>query len=117
MQNTTTIGKTGEQLACELLENKGYKILYQNFRHGKREIDIIASQENLVVFVEVRLRKNANFGFPEQTVTATKQHNIRTVAEHYLHTYEWKGNIRFDIIAIIKNKAMYEILHFEDAFC
>jgi putative endonuclease len=116
MQTTTSIGKTGEELACELLANKGYTILYQNFRCSRKEVDIIAKQENCVVFVEVKLRKSKQFGFPEQTVTPTKQKNIRLVAEHYLHTHEWKGNIRFDIIAIIKQKASTEILHFEDAF-
>ncbi|TAE07577.1 MAG: YraN family protein [Bacteroidetes bacterium] len=114
--SSVVVGKTGEQLAYELLAGKGYSILHQNFRYGRREIDIIAQQDNTIVFVEVRLRKNNRFGFPEQTVTTTKQNNIRAVAEHFLHTLQWKGNIRFDIIAITKNKTDLEMVHFEDAF-
>ncbi len=116
MENTTIVGKTGEQLASQLLESKGYAILCQNFRCGRKEIDIVAAQENLIVFVEVKLRKNNYFGYPEQSVSLKKQENIRIVAEHYLYTYAWKGNIRFDIIAIIKQKTNTEIVHFEDAF-
>ena len=115
-ENTYQIGKTGEQLAVELLETKAYKILHLNYRYGRREIDIIAQQDNLLVFVEVKLRKSNLFGYPEQNVTATKQHNIKMVAEHFLLELNWKGNIRFDVIAITKSKKRCEILHIEDAF-
>jgi len=66
--------------------------------------------------VEVKMRKNIRFGYPEQSVTPAKQKKIRHVAEYYLHEKEWKGNIRFDIIAITKLTTGTEIMHLEDAF-
>ncbi len=115
-QTTYQIGKTGEELATDFLVGKDFQILHQNYRYGRLEIDLIAQKDNLIIFVEVKLRKNARYGYPEQAVTATKKRNIQIVASYFLDMMQWKGNIRFDIIAILKHKDSCELLHFEDAF-
>lgn len=114
---TTEIGKSGENAAVKFLSNKGYEIVQTNYRSGKAEIDIVAKQNETLVFVEVKLRKNERFGFPEDFVTKTKCELIKSAAENYIFDTNWQGNIRFDIIAIIGTKEkIKEILHLEDAF-
>ncbi len=102
-----------ENQAKTFLQEKGYEILAQNYRFGKGEIDLIAQQNNWLVFVEVRYRKNADFGYPEQSISAKKKTLIRQTAENFIFQKNWQGNIRFDIVAIIENG---EIEHFQDCF-
>ncbi len=115
MNKNKDLGQEGEQLAAEYLRRHGYRILNRNYKVGKREIDIIASQNNFLVFVEVKMRKNARFGMPEEAVDERKAEKIRYVAEQYLSCHDWPGPIRFDIIAILKDESL-EIMHFRDAF-
>lgn len=111
-QNNTEKGQFAEQQAASFLEKKGYKILATNYRHGRGEIDLIATENNIVVFVEVKSRKNAAFGQPEMAVNHKKQALIQQTAEGYLEEFDLQNPIRFDIIAIVGQ----EITHFEDAF-
>lgn len=111
-QNNTEKGQFAEQQAAIFLEKKGYKILATNYRHGRGEIDLIATENNIVVFVEVKSRKNAAFGQPETAVNHKKQALIQQTAEGYLEELGLQNPIRFDIIAIVGQ----EITHFEDAF-
>lgn len=113
MTHNIIFGKKGEDLASEFLRNKGYTILQRNFRAERGEIDLIATKENFLVFVEVKRRKNNFFGFPEEAVNAQKEEMILNTAQFFLDRNEWEGEIRFDIIAITGDK---EIEHFIDAF-
>ena len=115
MGNNKELGAEGERLAGEYLEQKGYKVLERNFRFKRAEVDIIAQKENLLVFVEVKYRKNNSFGYPEEFVSERKIELIHLASEHYVEKMDWKGNIRFDVIGIIK-KSIPEIEHLEDAF-
>ena len=110
----------GEELAAEILSGKGYKIIERNYRYGHGEIDIIAIDPNTkyTVFVEVKSRKNLEFGEPEYAVTKAKQRQIRKIAELYLFEKEIRElDCRFDVIAIlfedINNPIIY---HYENAF-
>ncbi|MDN5203330.1 YraN family protein [Fulvivirgaceae bacterium BMA10] len=108
-------GKKGEELAVEFLQKKGFEIIERNYRIGKAELDIIAKNENLMIFIEVKTRTNNRFGFPESFVDRRKENLITEAAEQYTYDCQWHGNIRFDIIAI-SLKPNLEIEHFEDAF-
>lgn len=108
-------GTEGEEYAMNLLIKKGYKILMRNYQAGKSEIDIICSKDNVLVFVEVRLKFNAEYGLPEDSMNKAKISAIKRGAEWYLQKYEWNGDIRFDFIAIVESPK-FEIVHFEDAF-
>jgi putative endonuclease len=115
MGNNIKSGQEGERLAAEYLQKKGFLICETNYRAGKSEIDIIAIKGELMVFVEVKLRKSANYGYPEEAVNEKKWEKITEGAEAYLEKNRWNGIIRFDIISILKaNKP--EITHIEDAF-
>ncbi len=111
---TREIGQLGEALALQYLQDKHYEILCQNYRYRRYEIDIIAQQKQTLVFIEVKYRKNTDFGLPEETLTEAQADRIMEAAEAYIWENNWNGPIRFDIIAISGEKQK-EILHFEDA--
>ncbi|HNE49943.1 MAG: YraN family protein [Chitinophagales bacterium] len=112
MKNPTQIGKKGEVLAQNYLTQKGYNILLTNWRHRRSEIDIIAQDGKVVVFVEVKTRNNLAFGTPENFVDKNKIKKMQEAADAYIEQYDWQGELRFDIIAIDNE----QITHFEDAF-
>ncbi|MFT4031795.1 MAG: YraN family protein [Siphonobacter sp.] len=108
-------GQKGEDLAAELLEKKGYEIVRRNYRAGKAEIDLIARQDNWLVFVEVKTRSNLHFGFPENFITPKKVTLLRQGADQYVYETNWQGNVRFDVISVIQTGKTFQLDHFEDA--
>ncbi len=114
-------GDEGEDLAAELLVQKGYEILEKNYRFGKKgEIDIIAKDplKECLVFVEVKSRQNLEFGAPEYAVTKNKIKQIKKIAELYLYDREISDiDCRFDVVAILfRGKRTPLISHYENAF-
>lgn len=115
MSQHIRLGKKGERLAAQYLIQKGYDILERNYRAGRIEMDIIALKNEVIVFVEVKARKNAVYALPEEAVNAQKEENLTAVAEAYLQNIDFPHkNVRFDIISIIMNPYQFE--HFEDVF-
>ncbi len=108
-------GQQGETIAADFLERKGFAVVARNYRYRRNEIDLIVRQKNRLVFVEVKLRKDAAFGHPEAFVNEQQAQRIIEAAEHYLHETNWEGDIRFDIIAITLQPKL-SLEHFEDAF-
>ncbi len=110
-------GSNGEKIAENFLQTKGYSILHRNWKHEKKEVDLVAEQDGLLVFVEVKTRSAAYFGYPEDAVGPAKQDYLKTAAEEFLYRYPQYQRIRFDIISIITQRdTIKEIVHFEDAF-
>ena len=97
-----------EAACCEYLRAKGLKIVDKNFncRHG--EIDIIMLDRKMLVFVEVRYRKNNNFGGGLESITAAKQLKLRKTAELYLQKNQRYKNARFDVVSMSKNNQTIE---------
>lgn len=116
MVNRKKIGDKGEQQAGLYLRANGYEILETNWRSGKAEVDIIAKKDNLMVFIEVKTRKNNKFGYPESFVSESQQERIHYAAEDYLEKLNWKGRVSFDILAITTESSPINLEHFEDAF-
>ena len=99
--NRKAVGELGERWARKHLERNGYRIRETNFRCREGEIDIVAQHGDSLVFVEVRTKTGSAFGTPEESVTATKQEKLASVAMSYLQTHgdlptEW----RIDVVAI-----------------
>ncbi len=95
------VGAFGESLAVKALKKNGYKILELNHRSKLGEIDIIAKEEGVLVFVEVKTRRTDSFGNPKLAVTPRKQRKISMVALEYLKkTGQMDNNARFDVIAV-----------------
>ena len=115
MTSTIKTGNTGENIAADFLLKKGFEVIARNYRYKHSEIDLIAKQGNLLVFVEVKTRSSSSFGEPEAFVGSKKATKIFEGAEEYIHQTNWNENIRFDIISV-KLGENAEVLHFEDAF-
>ena len=111
------LGKRGEQLAVSFLEKKEYQILETNWRHRRAEVDIIAKDGVVLVFVEVKTRNNNHYGEPETAVDQKKEDLLASAGAAYMRKIAHDWEIRFDIISIIyKNEQSFTIKHFEDAF-
>jgi len=113
-------GEEGEQLALELLREKGYEIIEKNYRFGKGEIDIIAldPETKYTVFVEVKTRNNLEYGEPEYAITLNKIKQLRRMAQAYLFDKDIRElDCRFDVIAILfRQKEKPLINHYINAF-
>ncbi len=95
------IAKIGESLAAKHLKARGCKILVQNYRAGRGEIDIIVRDGEFIVFVEVKTRRSLRFGLPQEAVTIQKQRQISKIALAYLQSHNLLDTpCRFDVIAI-----------------
>lgn len=114
---TQNVGRLGEDMAAEFLRKKSYTIVQRNFRFARGEIDIVASKDNVLIFVEVKTARGKAFGAPELWVDERKQKQIGMVAEKYLQeTGAGDQDCRFDVIAIDLNETEPEIRHIENAF-
>lgn len=117
MKGQIKIGLEGERQASSFLKEKGYQILRQNWRTGKLEVDIIAENNDYLVFVEVKLRKTDFFGSPESFVGNAKQKRIIKAAQHYTDEFPTDKEIRFDVIAILMGNEQKIVLnHIENAY-
>ncbi len=119
MKNTDKqrLGALGEELAADYLLSLGYQIEQRNWRYGRAEADIIARIGTILVFVEVKMRRNNSFGQPEEGVSARKQQLLYELAGEYMHQHKHEGEIRFDIIAITgTQRENAQIQHYTDAF-
>ena len=110
-------GAWGEDLALRYLIQHGYTLLERNYRTRRGEIDLIVRKDDLLVFVEVKLRRQTAFGDPLEAVTYRKRNTIRSVAEHYLYTRNPPfDTLRFDVIGILADRTEVRLHHIEDAF-
>ena len=110
------LGKIGEQLAVDYLARNGYSILERNFIFNKAEIDIIVEKDGQIVVVEVKTRNSAIFGDPQDFVTKGKIKLLVKAANEYVISNSLEAEVRFDIIAVLKNKTIERVEHFENAF-
>jgi putative endonuclease len=112
------LGKWGEEQAAAFLRKQGLKILARNYRTPVGEIDIVARNRNELVFVEVKTRRGAEFGLPQEAVGMRKQQQIVRTAQWYLQR-EKVGKLqpRFDVVAILcQSDKVAKIQHLPNAF-
>ena len=95
-------GREAEAAACAYLANKGYRILYRNFRFGRYgEIDLIAKKSDVICFVEVKSRSGSRFGRPSEAVGYRKRQKILTVAAHFQKISSLSNyKMRFDVVEV-----------------
>lgn len=116
MAISNDLGKKGEELSVEFLKENGYKILETNYRFLKAEIDIIAKKEDTLIAVEVKTRSSKVFGNPQDFVNAKKIQLMVLAMNHYVEENNLDIELRFDIIAVLKKKNVFQIEHLKDAF-
>jgi putative endonuclease len=110
-------GREGEDSAARHLARHGYRIVGRNFRTARGEIDLIATDRDTLVFVEVKARSDNHMGTPEAAVDQRKQERIRRAAEWYCARYKMLDRrIRFDVVAISGNGPARRIEVLKDAF-
>lgn len=99
----TRAGQLAEEIASCYLQLTGYRLLGRNLRHGRLEVDLIVRRRQVMVFVEVRMRRSECFGRPEETIGAAKRRNLIQAARMLAPQVGWRPDdtIRFDVIAIL----------------
>ncbi|MDR1809280.1 MAG: YraN family protein [Prevotella sp.] len=110
------IGDRGEEVAANYLVEKGYVIIERNRQFRHTDLDIIARNNETLVFVEVKTRMSDEWGYPEEAVTHGKIKRISEAANDYIQKSRLDLAVRFDVISVLVNNGAYEIVHFEDAF-
>jgi len=116
MASHNDLGTEGEQLAVDLLLEKGYTIVERNYRFQKAEIDIIAQINGVLAVVEVKSRSTNEFGNPQDFVNKKKINLLVNAADEFVNMNDLEVEVRFDIIAIVKENGNFTIEHLEDAF-
>jgi putative endonuclease len=116
MADHNQLGKQGEKLAVEFLQNNGYEILETNWTFQKAEVDVIAKKEDVLAIVEVKTRSSIDFGLPQDFVKPKKIQLLVKAVDEYVTQNDLDVSVRFDIIAIQKNGNEFIIEHLEDAF-
>lgn len=116
MADHNDLGKQGEAAAVAYLRENGYEILEQNFVFQKAEIDIIARKKDWLIVVEVKTRSSVDFGSPEDFVNKKKIKLLVKAIDEYVQQSGLDLEIRFDIIAVVKENGNFNIDHLEDAF-
>lgn len=118
MRAKDAVGAYGERVAARHLEDNGIEVIERNWRCGQGEIDIVAREGELIVFVEVKTRSSEQFGTPAEAVGWAKQNRIRGLAMTWLaqHPHPY-GKLRFDVVSVLRQPAGASVvLHLRDAF-
>lgn len=114
MSDFLQMGKRGEALAWNYLRKQGYFLLEKNFRTRFGEIDIIARKQGVVVFIEIKTRRDTSFGFPEEAVDARKQAKMIRCAQAYLQARGMEERpVRFDVLSVLwdgKHEPQFSLL-------
>lgn len=97
-------GKQGEELAAEWLLAQGFELLHRNWKYSYFELDIIATKEHVLHFIEVKTRTTDTYGYPEEGVTAKKLERLMNAGEEFLHQYPGWKRIQYDILSIRQHR-------------
>jgi putative endonuclease len=116
MATHNELGNKGEEIAVEFLQKNGYTVLERNWRFKKAEVDIIAGKNNVLAAIEVKTRSTHHFGNPQDFVNPKKIKLLVEAINEYVTSKDLDVEVRFDIIAILKNQQTFKIDHIEDAF-
>ena len=110
--NRRTTGTAYEQIAADYVKKQGIHIREMNYRISQGEIDIIGEDEEFIIFIEVKYRKTASYGYPWEAVSKHKCRQIGKVARQYCYSKRIKKQIRYDVVSICGE----EIQWFQNAF-
>ena len=116
MAEHNLLGIKGEMLAARYLAEQGLAVLEYNWRSGHKEIDLIAKERDVIVFVEVKTRSSVAYGDVRETVTPQKMRNVVLAAEAYVKKKMIDLDVRFDVVTILTRGDTYEIEHVRSAF-
>lgn len=111
------LGRAGEDAAADYFLAQGFAVLARGYRYKRAEVDLVLQRgKELLVFAEVKTRSSGQFGPPETFVSARKKELFRLAATQLQEELDWRGDIRFDIVALTQLSQGFRVEHFEDAF-
>ena len=116
MAQHNELGKKGEELAVNFLLENGYTIIERNYRFDKAEVDIIAKKDTILPIIEVKTRSTVDVGNPQDFVKPKQIQNLVKAGDEYVTVNALDVEVRFDIIAIVKEKNKFNIEHLKNAF-
>ena len=116
MAKHNILGKKGEDLAADYLEQHGYIIRDRNWHCGHKDLDLVVTKDNTVVFVEVKTRTGNEWGDPRDFVTERKIRRIVMSADAYLRFNQVDMDVRFDIVSIVEKEGEFKVEHIKQAF-
>jgi putative endonuclease len=116
MAQHNELGKKGEQLAVNFLLKNNYDIVERNYRFDKAEVDIIAQKEGVLAIIEVKTRSTSDFGDPQDFVKPKQIQRLVKAVDEYVTVNDLDVEVRFDIIAIVKEGKGFNIEHLKNAF-
>ena len=116
MAQHNELGKKGEQLAVDYLVKNNYDIIERNYRFDKAEVDIIALKNQILAIIEVKTRSSTDFGNPQDFVKPKQIQRLVKAVDEYVKINNLDLEVRFDIIAIVKENNNYDLEHLENAF-
>lgn len=114
MAEHNDLGRLGEDLAAAYLAERGYNIICRNWRHRHKEVDIVAMDGDVLVFVEVKTRSAAMA--PSDLVSFAKVRYLETAAEAYIRQSNFRGDARFDLVVLTRKAGGFDILLIPSAF-
>lgn len=115
MSKKLLIGKMGEEISARYLKKKDYRIISRNYYSNFGELDLVCVKDDTIVFVEVKTRKNEDYGYANQSVNCKKQSRIRKTAVKFINSNDlYNFKYRFDVVECYwQTKKIY---HIENAF-
>ena len=117
MKSTNEIGRSGEDRAVNFLRQKGFSIIKTNYRTSDGEIDIIAQDGDVLVFVEVKSRRSLSFGTAEAAVDMMKQKQLKRIAQQFISHYQlFDRDCRFDVVALYYEGSAVQLKYIPNAF-
>lgn len=100
MLTTKDIGDWGEEQASQFLQTKGFEIQHRNWRSGRYELDIVATKDDTLHFIEVKCRKKDSLTTAQDAITETKSQSLFAAAEAYIEKYGIDLEIQFDLVSV-----------------
>jgi putative endonuclease len=110
------LGKWGEAFALKHLLGIGYVLMARNYKFNRMEIDLVMTDGQMLVVIEVKTRHSAELGEPWRAVNLAKQKQIIRVANYYTKSIQWPQEVRFDVVSIVHNSNHTDLTHIKDAF-
>nr|WP_321406085.1 YraN family protein [uncultured Carboxylicivirga sp.] len=116
MADHNELGKVGEEVAARYLAERGFVIVERNWRYNKKELDLIAYDDNQLVIIEVKTRTSDGWEHPKEAITTSKIRFIVEATEAYIIENDIENEVRFDVVTVIPDNGDWEIEYLKEAF-
>ena len=113
------LGRLGERLAVQHLKDQGWEVRARNVRHGRAEVDVVASRGSILAFIEVKCRRTERHGHPLEAITRSKRLEVARVARGWLRKHPIRPGVlvRFDAISVLcPYRGPHQLIHVPDAW-